>query len=208
MPLFGSPNFEKMKAKSDIRGLWKLMVDNQGDLRTQASKTLEEIGVPAVIPLLDLAKVHGLKAEERDLAVGVIRAIGTAAVEPLLAILKGEDEDQRFIAVHALGEIGDSRALEPFLDLLKAEKFSFSQVAAVSYLGKFLGARAQGPILDFMNKCKKPFSLLAADSVSAALGDIGDEQSLDLLVALTQYRFKNEAKSSDRDFAFSFHSKH
>jgi HEAT repeat protein len=84
-------------------------------VRDGAANALVEIGAPAVEPL-----VAALKAESwrvRGAAARALVEIGTPAVEPLVAAL--QDPEARPAAIKALGEIGDARALEPLLAVMK-----------------------------------------------------------------------------------------
>ena len=47
--------------------------------------------------------------------------IGEPAVEPLIEALKDKDQDVRWEAALALGNIGDERAVEPLIEALKDE---------------------------------------------------------------------------------------
>jgi len=58
--LFGPPNVEKLKAKRDVKGLIEALGYGKDDspsiVRSRASKALQEIGAPAVEPLLAVLK--------------------------------------------------------------------------------------------------------------------------------------------------------
>lgn len=193
MPLFGPPNVEKMKAKKDIKGLFKLMLAETGDLKTQACEAIIASGAEAVSPLLDLVKKKDVQSKERNLAGGLIKAIGSPAVNPLLAALDGKEDDRRLVALQALSAIGDPRSGEPILALLeRTQNISFvSQLVAVTVAAKIMGVRAQDTILAYLLDDSSTFALIKAQTVAQALGDIGDERSVQVLVEFTQPCFRD-----------------
>jgi len=79
--LFGPPNVEKLKAKSDVKGLIKALgYEKDSRVRRDAAGALGKIG-------------------------------DARAVEPLIAALKDEDKDVRTAAARVLGQIRDARAV-------------------------------------------------------------------------------------------------
>jgi HEAT repeat protein len=119
MPLFGSPNVDAMKAKRDVKGLFRPMTTDQSDLGKQASAALVEIGASVVNPMLDLAQKAKDESKARGAVIGVFQAMGSPAVEPLLAPLRSTNYQRRLVAVHALGTMNDAPAGAPILDVLK-----------------------------------------------------------------------------------------
>jgi HEAT repeat protein len=67
-------------------------------------------------------------------------ALGTLAVEPLIASLEAQDWHGRRAVVKALGKIGDARAVEPLIATLK-DKDLRVRTAALTALSKFDDAR-------------------------------------------------------------------
>lgn len=71
---------------------------------------LGKIGDPLAVDTLIIACRHRALAW---IAKDALVQIGAPAVDPLIAALKHQHPDVRFWAIRALGELGDSRAIEP-----------------------------------------------------------------------------------------------
>jgi HEAT repeat protein len=65
----------------------------------------------------------------------LVKGFGEVAVIPLIAALEGEDEESRMHAAHALGELGDSRAVEPLITALEDEEGFWRAEEALEKLG-------------------------------------------------------------------------
>jgi HEAT repeat protein len=105
---------EEMKKSHDIRGLIRLLDHGNSDIQWRAADTLGTMGEPACDPLfriLDFPKVN--------VRLGAIEALGDIksprSVDNLIRKLKDDtDNEVRWAAALALGQIGDPRA-EPAL---------------------------------------------------------------------------------------------
>ena len=73
--------------------------------------------------------------------------IGPPAVELLIAALKDSDSDVRKQAKYVLGDLGDARALEPLIALLKENSDEYVLAGIVRALGNFGDARAIMPLI-------------------------------------------------------------
>ena len=107
-------------------------------------------------------------------------------MEPLLAALKGKDDDKCALAVGALGQIGDPRAGEAMLKVLKnrSDRYIVTRSTAAGFLGEILGARAQEPLLEYLNDDQAHLLGLGLHQAAQSLGEIGDEKAIDALVLL------------------------
>jgi len=145
MWIFGPPNVEKLKAKSDVNSLIKALNYPKDDsVRSAAAKALGEIKATlAVEPLIAVLKdKSGLVRQSAALALGQIG--DSRAVEPLITVLK--DIFLLRPAAKALGQIGDTRAVEPLIAALKnSDKFARS--AVVESLGRIGDTRAIRPLV-------------------------------------------------------------
>jgi HEAT repeat protein len=115
------------------------------------------------------------------------------AVEPLITMLRDERwHEQHSDIIRALGEIGDTRAVEhliPFLDYCDPRKtpgvyreYRYTCGAAVEALGKIGDARAVEPLLAVL-RC--PFHAdLKKECVIEALVRIGDPRAIEPLLGL------------------------
>lgn len=107
--------------------------------------------------------------------------IGKPALEPLIAALKDKDAKVRWLAVSALTDIGDERAVESVsvavIAALKDDDTDERLRAAV-HLGENPDARAVEPLIAAL---KDKDANVRMEAVSA-LGDIGDERAVDPLI--------------------------
>jgi HEAT repeat protein len=111
-------------------------MNNHFEVQWKAAEALGNIGDErAVKALIDaLGKVGRGVSDEGTTHIINLAAekalikIGTASVEPLIQSLK--HSNPRFYAARALGEIGDSRAIEPLVQILEDEDHYVRQVAA------------------------------------------------------------------------------
>lgn len=85
---------------------------------------------------------------------GNLVEIGKAAVEPLIAILTHPDETVRDRAVSALGEIKDSRAIQPLLTVMKSKDRNFQWLVAEA-LTKITGKFFSDDLRKWQNWWKK-----------------------------------------------------
>jgi HEAT repeat protein len=117
------------RTKEEIERLINILTnDNEGEIeRFAASDALYELGDTAVLPLIKLLKeaaqeVNGDVDNEPLLSelASALSACPTAVV-PLIELLNHENDNVRYEAVWILGEIGDTRAVEPLTELLEDE---------------------------------------------------------------------------------------
>jgi len=151
MPLFGTPNVEKMRAKRDVKGLIKALgYEKASEVRHAAAQALGEIG-------------------------------DTHAVEPLVARLKDNEVDMRKIVAEALGKIGDARAVQPLIAVQKDNDEEFSvKLSVSSALKNISDPRA---IELFIAALKDDHAGVRSDAAEA-LGNIGDPRAVQPIVTL------------------------
>jgi HEAT repeat protein len=212
MPLSGTPDVEKLRARRDVKGLVKGLEDEDLHVRIAAAGALGAIGdARAVEPLIAtlkdsdwharfgaaraLGKIGDMRAVEpliatlkdNDLVVcaaaaAVLGGIGQPAVEPLTAALGDSDAVVRSGAAWALGEIGDVRAVEPLIVALNDNDWNVSFSAAAA-LGKIGDARAVEPLIAVLDGGIENVRPAAAES----LGKIGDLWAIEPLIAALKY---------------------
>jgi len=141
MPLFGSPDVEKMRAKRDISGLIKAMdYAKDAKIRQAAATALGEIGdKQAVEPLIAAFRDKHLVLKDRREAIAkALGKMGDArAVRPLVSALsKYEDETVREAATGALIKFG-VRAIEPLASALSKYEDETVREAVIEELIKF-----------------------------------------------------------------------
>ncbi|HKN86092.1 MAG TPA: HEAT repeat domain-containing protein [Nitrospiraceae bacterium] len=177
-----------------VSPLMPLLQDKVKAVRVEASEALSRIGQAAVPPLLEalqskewLVKLHAIEA------LGKMRSRDT--VEPLLSVLFNDpDTAVRTDAVRALGDIGDSRAVDFLLTALNDLDV---RPVAVESLGKIGDRRAVPALVKIVNGSSRPDHSRPLDGCGdrwdqemivmgfavRALGDIGDETAIPALIA-------------------------
>jgi len=128
-------------------------------------------------------------ASVRSGATAALGAMGPAAVEPLMEILKSaaQDEDARANAASILGTIGDKRAVMPLIDALKDNQKSIRANAATS-LGTLKDRRAT---LSLIEALKDPDVVTRANA-AAALGTLKDKRSTQALIDVIMDKAERE----------------
>ncbi len=127
---------EKSKEIKDVQGLIKALHSKDNKVSSNASAALEEIGEPAVEPLISELK----KDKDPDFRYTVAIILGnigdSRAVEPLFSTIKTDPvRDVRWHAVDSLEKIGDEGATAALKQLLTDED-SYVQNAAREALEK------------------------------------------------------------------------
>ena len=158
MSFFGPPDIKKLQAKGNVKDLIK------------ALSYQKDASVP-----LRAAKALGELGDRQ-------------AVEPLIAALKGSDENVQKASALALGEIHDPRAVKPLLDFIEFRKdhFRTSQSerllieAALQALVN-IGNPAVDPLISYLSShiTTNP-EMMAVE----ALGRIGDSRSVEVIARL------------------------
>ena len=134
----------------------------------------------------DLDKlIEELKSDDREVhkvAYEALGEIGESAVEPLIKALG----DGNTSAVRALGEIGDARAVEPLIGVLRDENWWVRSCAAEA-LGKIGDTRAVEPLIKELDGYREDSGWEKLDVVASvidALGEIGDSNAFEPLERL------------------------
>jgi hypothetical protein len=117
-------------------------------------------------------------------------ALGPASVEPLARSLGRYGGDNRLgsggeAVVNSLAQLKDSRAVMPLVDLLgRIDRYNSSdQKRVAAALGALGDTRAAEPLRKLVKDSLKSdkWTLTALDTAAAALGEIGDSQTVGLL---------------------------
>ncbi|WP_447984825.1 HEAT repeat domain-containing protein [Nitrospira sp. Nam74] len=184
-----------------------LLQDKVKAVRVETAAALAGIGAAAVPPLLEalqskewLVKLHAIEA------LGKMRSPDT--VEPLLFVLFNDpDTAVRTDAVRALGDIGDSRAVDYLLTALNDLDV---RPVAVESLGKIGDRRAVPALVKIVNGSSRPDQSRPLDGCGdrwdqemivmglavRALGDIGDETAIPALIAALRYTVTRSESST------------
>ncbi|MBZ0167411.1 MAG: HEAT repeat domain-containing protein [Candidatus Omnitrophica bacterium] len=120
-----------------ISDLKRLMSDPDGDVRQQAAVTLKQMRwQPANEE--ETARYH---VAIRDWYQCVMD--GPSSLEPLLTVLKGDDEKLISGAAYALGKLGDRRAYLPLLDTARVSKKHWAHTKGETYYPQGVSAVIQ-----------------------------------------------------------------
>ena len=152
--------------QSVLPHLLKCLEGPESDLRQKAT-----VSLGAVSAIVNYWKVEGSRPRlEAIIHLGNLRH--RAAVEPLLSLLRTSTPDLRGLIVDALAKIGDSRAIEPLLQLL-AEEIKVADLSRIiGALGNFGDARVVRALTDALRNQYRSVRQSAAYSL-AELGDPG-----------------------------------
>ena len=143
------------------------------DVAKQASDALGNLGAPALLDLMAAFRDKDL----REYALSGLVKMGSPAVDALAAAMKDPDADVRWQAANALGDIKDTRAVEPLIEALQVKDLQWH--AALS-LGKIKDPRAVEPLIAALNDKDPEFR----EQVALSLGDIKDPRAVAPLIAL------------------------
>lgn len=165
--------------RSAVEPLTVALKNDDWQMRTTAAMILGEIGdTRAVGPLIAALK------DGTDIALKKIltkSGATSAAVPWVIGVLKDVDTHARRAAADLLGELGDSRAVEPLTILLKDEESQVRQSAAKA-LGKIRDMRAVVPLVAIL----KDKDISEREIATWALGEIGDISAVEPLIAMLE----------------------
>ena len=178
----------KSKDKAAIKVLLDVLSNHEGRARCFAFVALCKLRNPDTIEPV-IAALKGRSVCRSHYEVGrKIENFGEVAIEPLI---RGLNEGDRFFAAGAalaLGEIGDSRAVDPLAKYLENCDPKFSAYGnAIKAIGEINDPRSVTVLLEYLRVHDKNGPLLRWYRVSAArgLGNLGDRSAVEVLVTLT-----------------------
>ena len=209
-------------AKSSVPALTMALGDDNPKVREASARALDKIGVDEETTRAALLKrlkdsnakvrkvaaaaiggelgniytqVERLKAAYDWDAAARLAKIGKAAVPALVDTLNYQGRDSSFArggAAEALGEIGDTRAVEPLIQALKDKDYDVRRHAAEA-LGEIGDTRAVGPLLQALKDKDDAVRRYGAEALgevrreaACALGKIKDARAVEPLIqALT-----------------------
>jgi tetratricopeptide (TPR) repeat protein len=175
MPIFGSPNVEKLEAKRDVQGLIKALGRKDYVVQTEAAAALGRLqDARAVMPL-----IAALKSTPEAACEALVK-IGAPSVEPLITALEDNDSSIRSNAACVLGDIGDTRAVEPLIVTLKDKDWMVAHDAALA-LGRIGDSRAVEPLAVALKLGRSWVRSAASKALIALLGAQAAEYFIPLL---------------------------
>src|SRR4030042_3481139 len=166
----------RMKAARDVRGLIRLLHHGDPYVEYEGAGALGDIGDPrAVEPLIEALKNDEFSGV-RWIAAEALSKLGAPAVAPLIGALQHHNDDVRWKAAIALGEIGDPRAVEPLIALL-CDEDRYVKGRAAHALG-LIGEAAVGPLIRALREGDGNLRWGSA----IALGKIRDTRAIEPLI--------------------------
>jgi HEAT repeat protein len=171
-------------------------------LQQAAAESLGKIGGKVALSKLSDLLLKSKDPKERMMAArGLPGAAGGQAATDLLTALKTEtDADLKAQIIFALGNAGrdlgnmqEKQSIATELIRQMENNKDAVHLAAINALGKLRLKSATEPLLKQLTKWHS-VELLAADIVSA-LGEIGDERAVDLVVVMLEIHVKKRVRS-------------
>ena len=114
-------------------------------------------------------------------AVEALGQIGDARIAPsLLEALKDPNKQVQYIAIKALGELRDTRAVEPLMTILSNAEHGVFRLGAIQTLGVLKDPRATALLTEQLDDASVQVRRIATE----ALGEIGDRGAIDPLLKI------------------------
>ena len=176
---------QQLKDKRAIEPLITLLNHDDPAIRHFAAEALVGIPDPRVSDHLILA-LKDNNAEVRENAASSLIKIGAPAVEPLIKTLMENDINIRIITIRILGDIRDTRSVEPLIDVLEFKsRKPVPEEAQLRYeaakaLGKMKATSAIQPLVNTLGDNDSH----VRDSAAEALREIGTPSVQYLIEAL------------------------
>ena len=206
--MYAAKALGRIKNPGSIEPLMPLLHDKVKAVREETAAALAAIGAAAIPSLL-----RALTHEEWLVRLHAVEALGKmrspVAVEPLLSVLFNDpDTAVREDAIRALGQIGDSRAVDFLMIVMKEPGL---RPLAVDALGQIGDRRAVPVLISILDGVDRPEAsrvvsgcgdrwdeeMMAMGAAVRALGAIGDEAAVPaLLKALSQTMTRAEAAAA------------
>lgn len=159
-----------------IEALTRLLDDDDRKVRGDAVGILDKIDEARAIKHL-IKAIGDVDADSP--AARMLDEIGELAIVPLIEALDEDNEQIRENVIHALGLIGDERAIEPLMNVLSEDVFSDTEWAVQQTAAEalsFIGEPAIEPLINAI----EGRNVYMRQGAAWALGGINDDRRLSL----------------------------
>lgn len=178
--IFAAKELAKTKDPMVIDVLTKAISDKEEDVRVEVVQALGDISDERAVAFL----IDTLDDESLNVRENAAKALGKlgkrSATDALISALSSNTDVSLLCSViEALGQIGDTTAVEPLIVLLTHKEQKIREYTAAA-LGKLRDSRAVGPLITTLSDEYERVRWYAADS----LGKIADPVCTDSLVKL------------------------
>lgn len=146
-------------------------------LSAAAASALGKIGQPAVEPLME--ELKGSVGSRWITVKDALVQIGGPSIEPLIELLNNKDSELRRRAALALGEIGDTRAIDALLLALNDEASNVREYAFKA-IGSIGDEKTVEPLIGFLYSDDRKTQNLAAEAL-VTTGELSIEPLVKLL---------------------------
>ncbi len=169
------------KSPETAKAIVLAITDSNVAVRNLAGELLVQFGENALGAVYPYLKVEDVDA--RKFAVDVLGLIeNPLSVEPLIELLQDTNDNVRYAAVEALGNIRDERAVAHLISLFNRDELLRAPIA--ESLGKIGGEIAGGFLLNSLTRN----DTLVQFAIVEALGNLGTQQALyPLMQEIGQY---------------------
>lgn len=156
------------------------------DIQTNLGNVLIGLGNAATKPLLKAIGNGDLGTMEYDIG-NILINIGAPAVDTLIPYTKSDNYSIVSCVVSVLGSIGDERAVEPLITLLKNDENELFCDTTQSALAQ-LGTPSVEPLIKLIQDDKTYANSSAQEYAAETLGDIKDPQAIKPLLKLLDHK--------------------
>ena len=170
----------KMHEKSAFNEILKFLNDSDSEIRMAALGALSDFGDPVAIPYI-IEKFIDSAWVVRKSASKAIVVFEQLAVQPLLKVLTSENEDMKYWALRALGEI-KPKGITPVL----IQRFKDTSWTIRNTTAEVLSEYGEDVLLDLTTLVKESDDLEVRYWIIRAIGKIHSSSSLMLLYELLE----------------------
>lgn len=181
----GLVSFQNVSLQSGAQISAKVGPGGEIKALSSSGKTVE----PSLVGSIDLgtggSAVQDDKSQKNEPEKSSVGTASTDKVGKYIEDLKDENRTIREAAVKALGELGDARAVDPLIEVLKGDSDSGIRESAAISLGMIKDERALVPLLEALQGEDEH----ARSGAANGLGWLGDPRSVDALNQALQDEF-------------------